>query len=255
MIRADQWKFRGFTRCGSPSCRLLAVTWLILFLFTALAANNPVRAQSETPPVEEPDEPSVDFSLFSVRNPVVGKRVSVDAAFAEKHGMDVPAPFSVIIPASHDFLTVAAFGPGGDTYMKISFATPDRQLIDNLRIVSMTAPLGEPENRLNMTAGLLAEQGFDLAVQGFADAERHTVRKIRVGRYDAVEVIGTYTDPALGPMFVRLVGIPNPESRFSVFAITNVVAQRTKIADGDDLTEKTRSGRALTTFRYLDPDQ
>ena len=171
--------------------------------------------------------------------------------FAEKYDMDVPAPFSVIIPTSEDFYTAAKFGPRGDAYMKISFATGDRQLIDNLRLVTMSVPLAESVERLKLTAQMLAEQGFAMAVRGYDNPQSKGIRQIRIGKYDAVEVIGTYTDPELGLMYVRLVGIPNPDNPSSVFAVANVVAGRTEIGNAEDLTSKTRSGRALTTFRYL----
>jgi hypothetical protein len=219
----------------------LAALFCLTGVFTAADV---AQAQTDQGPV-------VDFNLFSAKNLVVGSTIKVDAEFAEKHDMDVPAPFSVIIPTSEDFFTAARFGPRGDAYMKISFATNEKQLIDNLRFVTMTVPLVEAEERLKLTAKMLAGQGLATAVRGYGNAQRKGIRRIRIGKYDAVEVVGSYTDSELGLMFVRLVGIPNPNSKFSIFAVINVVAGQTKIESADDLSSKTRSGRSLTTFRYL----
>jgi hypothetical protein len=229
-------------RSNPASFRRWALAALIC-LSGAIAAIDVVQAQTDQGPV-------VDFNLFSVKNMVVGSTIKVDAAFAEKHDMDVPAPFSVIIPTSEDFFTAARFGPRGDAYIKISFATNDKQLIDNMRLVTMTFPLVETEARLKLIAKLLGEQAFAMAVRGYDNPQRKGMRKLKIGRYDAVEVIGTYSDPRLGPMYVRLVGIPNPNSRFSVYTVSNIVARRTKVESADDLTSKTRSGRSLTTFQY-----
>ena len=89
----------------------------------------------------EDKKPSVNFDLLSVEGLWVGKTLTIDQAFAEEHGMPVPAPFSFVVPLSptKDYLVFVDPAPKpGDAWIKINFATSDRQLIENIQFVHMT---------------------------------------------------------------------------------------------------------------------
>ena len=53
-------------------------------------------------------------------------------------------------------------------------------------------------------------------------------------------------------MYTRLVGILNPKSEHSIYMVANIAAARLPLDNPDQLATKTRSGAALTTFKYLD---
>ncbi|MDP6708647.1 MAG: hypothetical protein QF893_20065, partial [Alphaproteobacteria bacterium] len=105
---------------------------------------------------------------------------------------------------------------------------------------------------LKMVANLLGKQGFAMVVKPYKSPKRDGVRKIKVGPYVAVEVYGRYVDPKHGVMYARLVGIPNPKSEHGIFMVANIASARLPLENPDELATKTRSGAALTTFRYLD---
>ncbi len=52
-------------------------------------------------------------------------------------------------------------------------------------------------------------------------------------------------------MYLRIVGILNPDSTEGVFAISNLVASHVDIQNIDDLS-RTLSGTALRFFKYID---
>ena len=68
--------------------------------------------------------------------------------------------------------------------------------------------------------------------------------------YDAVEVLGIYTDPDFGKMYLRIVGILNPDSEDTVFAIANVASEQMSLPTPDDF-DKTRGGYVLSKFEFL----
>jgi len=199
---------------------------------------------------------SVKFNLFSVEGLVVGKNISIDAAYGEKHGVPVPAPFTFLVPSADGVVPLynTATEPGG-MLLKVSFATEESigtdnvQLIENLQFVGMTLPMGDPEERMTVLAKLLANDAFSASVADYAENKYIGARKTKIGDYDAVEVVGEYIDPQLGHMYLRIVGIPNPDAPNSIFTIANVVASRIDLQSIDDLA-RTSSGIGLSRFKY-----
>lgn len=222
-----------------------------IFLMSTMAltlAFVPVSAQEAAP------EPSVEFNLLSVEGLVVGTTISVDKAFGAEHEIDVLAPFSFLVPTADNVRELLDPAPQpGQALVKVNFATMDRELIENLQFVPYTLPLGETEERMNMLAGMMANDAFQMAVGTHDENIRDVVRPIKIGNLDAVEVIGRYQDADLGLMYLRIVGILNPASEHSVFAISNVVSTRQPIPTPNDFPQ-TRSGTALKNFQFLNAE-
>ena len=200
-------------------------------------------------------KPSATFDILSVEGLVIGKTLTIDKAFGEQHGIPVPTPFSVVVPLSptKEYEVFADPAPKpGKAWIKISFATSDRQLIENVQFVNMTVPMGEVEPRLRAAARALVDEGLPDMFKGKANPGRDAVRVIKIGDYDAVEVIAHYDDPEVGTMYGRMVGILNPDGPDSVVAIANVVLSRVPVKTADDFA-RTRGGVLLANFKYLKP--
>ncbi len=195
----------------------------------------------------------VKFNLLSVEGLVVGKTLAVDTGFAAKHDIAVPRPFSVLVPTADEVLELVEYAPNGPRgpFFKVNFATQDRQLIENIQFVPFTLAPGEKEDRLKTLAGMLANDAFAMATRDYPKHKRDVVRKTTAGKYDAVEVIGRYEDPKLGLMYLRIVGIPDPDGPHGIFAIANVVAARQDLPTPDDFP-RTRGGAAIRYFKFLE---
>lgn len=195
---------------------------------------------------------SITFNLLSIEGLVVGTTVTIDADFGAEHGIAVPAAFSVLIPTADDVRELMDPAPKpGNAFAKISFATEELVLIENIQFVPFTVPGEEMQARLQQTAELMAGPAFQAATEGYAEPVRIGVRETTAGEHPAIEVIGTYQDPDLGLMYLRIVGIPNPNGPDSVFAVANVVAALEPLPSPDDFP-RTRGGAALRHFDYLD---
>lgn len=199
-------------------------------------------------------KPKAKFSFFEVTGGslVVGKSFKIDQAYGDKRKLTVKAPFRFIAPTSKKFLVGLQPTPGTDTLIKIVYATLEKEFIENFQFSTLTVPMGAEEDRLKMVANLLAKQGFAMVVKPYKNPKRDGVRKIKVGPYAAVEVFGRYVDPEHGVMYARLVGIPHPKSKHGIFMVANIASARLPLENPDELATKTRSGAALTTFKYLD---
>lgn len=217
-----------------------------VFVLGLLSAANIAAAQD--------DGPTIKFNFFEVEDAhlVIGRSFVIDAEYGAEHNLAVAAPFRFVAPTGDDFLVGQQPTPGSDTFVKIAYATLDREFIENFQFVPMRVDMGAEEARLNGMAKILAEQAFGMVVEPYQDPTRDGVRKIEVGGNPAIEVFGRYRDPANGAMYTRLVGILNPNSEHCVFLIANIVAQRLPLENPDELATKTRSGAALKTFRYID---
>ena len=216
-------------------------------LFLAAGLCTPAAAQQVTA------EGSVKFNLLSVEGLVVGTTLKVDADFAARHNVDVPAPFSILVPLADDVLELVDYMPEGPNgpFLKLNFATEDRKLIENIQFVRMTIAPGSAEERLNALAGLLANDVFGRATASYTESVRDIVRKTKVGDLDGVEVIGRYKDPNLGLMYLRIVGVYGSEAPHGVVSIANVVAAIQELPTPDDFP-RTRGGVAIKQFRFLE---
>ncbi len=201
---------------------------------------------------------SFKFSLFEVEGFVISDSYTIDKSFAERFELSVPVPFTIDVPRQDNVTTFLNPGDGtDDMQLKIDFVTgdkdtelSDRLLIENQRFVTLTLPMGPAEERLQTLARLLANDGFNRAVAGYEQNEYIGTRGTKIGDYDAIEVVGRYVDPAIGLLYVRIVGIPNPDGETSIFSVSNVVADRFDLTGPDDLS-LTGSGKTLASFEYI----
>jgi len=173
--------------------------------------------------------------------------VIIDKAFTEKFEGPEPSPFHLNVPTSDGFLTLMDTKSGG--YVKFSFATPEREFLENLHLVNLDLEPGPAEKRLTTLEGLMAGPAFKAAVKGFENPVQLGIRRIAIGPLTAVEVVGSYRDPKAGPMYLRIVGLAHPEQARGTFVVINIQAQRTPLKTAGDFAG-TLSGRALASFRY-----
>ena len=199
-------------------------------------------------------EGAVEIEPFKANGAVVGTRVKIDENYTKKYNVPVPAPFEFIVPRSKDILVFAAFPPQtAGEFIKLSFATKDKQLIENLRFTTMSVPQSNADERLKKTADLLVSRGLPMALKGFANQEFKGARQAKVGPYDAVEVSAEYTESSLGAMMMILVGILNPDSKDCIMAFANVVPGRSEAKAVQEIGVKSIVGRVIGTFRFIKP--
>lgn len=192
----------------------------------------------------------VTFNLFSIDGLVVGDTIAIDAAYAEKYSVKVPTSFEFLVPREDGVLTLYNTPQtDGGLQIKVSFATPDYKLIENLHFVTLTVPMGTPEERAKALADLMVNHAYPQSVSKFEKPEMMGWRDTTINSYPAVEVVGRYVDPEWGDMFVRVVGIIPEDAAEGVVAISNLVFARTPITDLQDLS-RTRAGVALSRFKF-----
>ena len=198
---------------------------------------------------QEDEGPTVELNVLTVEGLTIGTSWIFDADFAQEHNVAVPAPFQLVVPKGDDFLVGTEVAPGGDSIIKYHFVTPDKQLMENIQFIPMTLPLGDMEARLEALAKLIAQQAFPAATGGAEEFKINAARKIAIGPYEAVEVVGRYLEEPHGLVHLRIVGIPNPERPESIFVVSNLLDSHVSLQSLDDLAE-TRSGKTLSSFRF-----
>ncbi len=222
----------------------LAAAILILGLTILAGLSRPGLAQENSA--------SATFNLFSVEGLVVGETYTVDASFGERINITVPAPFKYLVPSEDGVQLIFQRPAEGTTELiKLNFVTEDEQLIENMRFVKITLPMAAPEDRLKILTRFLVNDAFKMAVVSYEQNEFIGARETKIGDYNAVEAVGKYIDPTLGLMYVRIVGIINPDSQDSILAVANVVASRAELESLGDLA-RTFTGTSLRFFEYLE---
>jgi hypothetical protein len=197
----------------------------------------------------------VSVNLLSIEGLVVGQTVTVDADFGAEHGLDVPAPFKVLIPTSGDEQQLVLYAPNGagGPFFKMTFATKDDQVIENIQFVPMNLGGATADDRMQVITDLLTDQAWAMIVADYPENIQDGVRATTVAGYDAVELVGRYMDPEQGLVYTRLVGIPNsdPSNPNGVMVVANIIAKVLELSGPEDLP-RTRGGVALEHFEWLE---
>jgi hypothetical protein len=198
----------------------------------------------------------VKVAPFSVKGFELSKTYTIDKAYGLKHGREIAAPFRFAIPVMDDVTPYFETPVKGDsTLLKVSFATDDKQLIENIRFVPFQVEMIDRQKRIHTTASLLANQGFQMATASMKDVKRLAVVQSEIGGHDAAVVVGQYTDPALGLMYVRLVGIINPDARHSILMFANFNPKLSAANAPDKLHKDGITYKIIESLTYLKQEQ
>ncbi len=191
------------------------------------------------------------YDIAKIATLIGGTRHDVDAAFSDRAGRAIPVHFSVTIPEPSDVTPLVDEAPEG-AIVKFSFVTKSAEprLIENLFFVEATVAPAPESDRLRALGGYLSDTIFAQATAGFAEPKKVAIRRVQVGSFPAAELSGSYIDPALGPVNLRLLAIPDPDSDRAVIVVNNGVAKLLPLTDPDQLAN-TFAGRTLSTFRFL----
>ena len=194
---------------------------------------------------------SVKFTPLEINGLVVGNKYSVDDEFAKAHGVAVPVGYSFIAPRKDAQKIYVKEAPGGDASIKLFFTTQEDQVQSHIQFVPFTVDMVPMEERLKGLQGLV-KQAFLSSVQNNSDAKVNVMQFTKVGKYQALEMVGNYPDPADGVIVRRIVAIPHPESRNGVAVIINAITKNTTMTRAEDIMA-TSASEALSTFKFLDP--
>ncbi|MCB9994354.1 MAG: hypothetical protein H6873_11945 [Hyphomicrobiaceae bacterium] len=194
---------------------------------------------------------NVQLPLLDIQNLTVAKIINIDKAYTDQYGGNAPAPFRLYVPETGGVTPLYHTPEAGfDTLIQISFVTEDRKLVENIRFTPMTIGTGSLDERQQVMLQLMRDNVFKGFTDGYEDVNYVGARATKVNTYDAVEVLGIYTDPDFGKMYLRIVGILNPDSEDTVFAIANVASEQMSLPTPDDF-DKTRGGYVLSKFEFL----
>ncbi len=194
---------------------------------------------------------SIQFNFLKVDGLVVGKKLALDDAYEQAAGRPIPTRLEMIIPTARDKFFVGLETRPAGGLVKINFGTLDKAFVDSVHIIDASVALGPLQDRLASFAALLRNQALPAAVADMQDAKLVALRNYQMGRYPAVELVATYTDPAIGPMYLRIVGVPHPTKAESIVIVININATLVPLQDISQLPD-TLSGRTIRTIRFTD---
>ncbi len=196
-------------------------------------------------------ETKVEAHVLKVEGLVIGKTLKVDQTYAQQYKRPVKAPFELIIPNIDGVQVFAAFPPKvGGEYFKISFATKNKELIENIRIIGMTIPLGSLEQRVATLKQLFVNQALPMALKDHVNPKILAGRMAKIHGLDAIEAIAQYDDLREGRIYVWLVGILNPDSPNCVLAMSQITS-RAEAKTSEDIGKKGITVKSLSTFKFI----
>ena len=119
--------------------------------------------------------------------------------------------------------------------------------MENIRFVSMTLPIADPQERLETLENIIKTQVFTSAVAGYEQPEFIGSKASEINGLVVVEAVANISTPPIGLMYVHIVGYPNPNDTNSIFAVSAIVADKFDFTNYDDL-ERTGGGKTLSSF-------
>lgn len=225
---------------------------LMAFLAASLVvAASPSRAQGASG--------EISFNLFQIEGLTISDIFVFDDAFGEEYGIDVPVPFSVRVPWDSRILRIVDGKPSGGAFVKFTFgledvSTDERVLLENLQVTTVTIPLyadhDDPALARQRSAVVLArDHVFPRFARDHESLEILTIEALTIGEVAAVQLIGQFVTPDLGPMLLRAVILPHPEQEPSLIAVAMINLTLVPVHDRETLS-KSLTGRILTSWEY-----
>ncbi len=199
---------------------------------------------------------SVEFNLFDLQGASVNRVFLFDDGYSQQYGIPVPVPFTVSVPNRNEIELIADGTPDGGAFVKFTFATGEpRQFVENIQVITATIPMAEDAEdpqaaRLQMSVSLLQDRVYPIAVQGFDNPEILAIEIFEFEGYSGVHLIGRYTDPAVGPMLLRLTAHTNPTPTESYLTDANINLAQVPVTDGDTL-RRSLSSQVANGLTYL----
>ncbi|MBT0957379.1 hypothetical protein IV417_08275 [Alphaproteobacteria bacterium KMM 3653] len=191
---------------------------------------------------------------------VIGRTFKIDDAFEARAGTPVPLRLQLVVPKRPtDTHTVGVEEMPTGGLVQFNFRAPDGGLMESLFIAPIKIPnedeSGAPasmEDRLAVVGEQLEAQAPALMSQTHQDVTASPAREITLGGLRAMELTGTYRDPADGlAYYYRFVSLPHPDMEQSLYAVSHINQAFATIQRPDDHAQ-TLSGKALSTLRLTD---
>lgn len=186
-------------------------------------------------------EGSVTVTPFEARGITLSTIYTVDAAFADKHGVDVPAPFSLAAPRRDAQQILAQAKPPGGGPIKIYFTTADeeRKIYSSLQILTYTLKTDDPQKRLEVGQHLATEVLKSLGAT--EDTRVNVTRNVTIGDLPAVEVVGNFENNDNDRLLVRLVALAKPETSNGIIGVAVGHPRQGQIKKVEDIYETSAS--------------
>ncbi|HSH96470.1 MAG TPA: hypothetical protein VK968_20140 [Roseimicrobium sp.] len=209
-----------------------------------------------TLPFREEVLSSTGTTAGRLKGDLVGAPLLVDADFAAKYENTPPsAPFMVAIPKSEDVTVVpGAKADSALEFVKIGYATPDKQAIEILRLFDFKVPMQtDPGDRLKACAHLLVTQGLVTVTKGYADAKYLEAYATKIATYDAVCLHAHMKNPKTGEHYaVKLVGVLHPKQPGGVMAFLMANTKLSDVKNPPDLASKGLGLQMIHSIRFIE---
>ncbi|TYC70148.1 hypothetical protein FMN63_09610 [Stappia sp. BW2] len=186
-------------------------------------------------------EGSVKLTPFEAEGVTLSTTYTVDAAFAAKHDIEVPVPFSLAAPRREAQQILAQAKPAGGGPIKIYFTTDDetKRIYSSLHIVTYTLKTDDPQKRLEVGDYVAIEL---LKKLGTTDDTRLNVRRqITLGDLPASEIVGNFVNKDGDRLLVRLVALAKPGSERGIVGIAVGHPRQGRIKKVEDIYQTSAS--------------
>lgn len=186
-------------------------------------------------------EGSAKMTPFEAKGVSLSTIYNVDQEFSDKHGVEVPTPFSLAAPRRESQRIIAQAKPPGGGPIKIYFTTDDaeKSIFSSLQIITYTLKTDDPQKRLEVSQYLAMEVLKGLGTT--EDTRVNVSRNVTVGGMPAVEIVGNFENKDGDRLVARLIALAKPETRNGIIGIAVGHPRQGRINNVEDIYETSAS--------------
>ena len=180
------------------------------------------------------------FKPLVVEGLVLRDRVAIGPDFAEKHRIEVAAPFTFTVPRVDGLLRVAKFPADlGQAYIKIVYGSADETFMESIQFNPFALDPGPIEQRRQKLAGFLENTVWAEITKVQGERKIDALRARKIGAFEAVELIGRYVDTqdSNGTVLARVVALMQQDSRNGLIATINIATKMVSVTNDAELDE------------------
>ena len=179
-----------------------------------------------------------EFDYKAVLAQSTSARVVFDEAFEEQNKMLLRLYFTMDVPLSEGNLLVqdAVHPDNAHHLMTVRFGTPAGKVAEDMTIYQNKITPSEGGSLAQALADVLSDDIFANLTKDMLDVKKISLKSVKIGEYDAVELVGTHRHPATGQVVIRIVGIFSPEGTNALTIISQVNTAELPITSIEDLS-------------------
>jgi hypothetical protein len=183
---------------------------------------------------------------------VATRAVSLDAAYAARHGLELPTAVAFDLPVEGTRLIEPP--DIGGAWVRIEATDPGEDDVgERIDLVGLDVPMGAEAARLESLRAEVHGRLLPSLLEGRPKPLDIGTRELTLGRHRAVAAMGRYTDSDRGLVYVSVIGVFDPRFPRGVAALSTYFPDVSAVKTSGNIGRHGVTATVLGTVRWAEP--